>query len=798
MDFQSLENNSILIIPNQLKEKILLGLNENKRLFNIKIMSLDEFKRKYYFDFTTESIYFLMNKYNFSYDFCLDIINNLYYINSENYDNPKLDFLVQIKKELITSNLLKFDPFFKINISKRKIYVYGYDYIDNFSKKMFEGLNVEIIKIQQNDYNHDIYEFENIDEEVNFLANQICELIINGTPINKIKIINPSSEYLTIIKRTFKMFKIPFNLKNDCLISTDVVAKFLDFLDDDIEKTLNDLSKVLNTNDELTFTEYNQIIQICNKYNWCNNFKDIKNLLIEEFKREKIELKNFEQKVDFVSLENNLFEDDEFVFLIGFNQNNYPTVYKDDAYIDDSLKKPVNLETTYEKNDLAYQSLIKKITNIKNLTISYKLKTPFNTYYKSQVIDEQGYNIIKLNSSDTHYSSLNDKLILANSLDTYLKYGEKNNNLGILLNTYPNIDYKTYNNQYTKIDGSSFKSYLNDKLILSYSSVDNFYRCGFRYYAENILKLNISDNDFTLFIGNLFHYILSIMYNPNFDFENSFNKYVIDNYNNASFKEKFFIQKLKKELIFIIDTIKAQDEYTTLNQYLFEEMVKIDLSIDNYEVLFKGIIDKIMYKYTNGENLIAIIDYKTGNPNLNLNNIVYGLDMQLCIYAYLSSKIKKFDNPKLVGIYLQKILNKEINIEPNKDYITLKKENLKLQGYSTDNENILRQFDATYQDSNLIKGLKMSSKGFYHYSKIFNQEMLEQLLKIIDKNIYTARDKILNREFFINPKRIGIKNLVGCEFCKYKELCFMTENDIVNLKEYKNLEFLGGEENGLD
>ena len=92
----------------------------------------------------------------------------------------------------------------------------------------------------------------------------------------------------------------------------------------------------------------------------------------------------------------------------------------------------------------------------------------------------------------------------------------------------------------------------------------------------------------------------------------------------------------------------------------------------------------------------------------------------------------------------------------------------------------------------------MSNKGFYAYSKIFNQAMLNTLLDIVDKNIITARDKILDREFYINPKKIGIKDLVGCEYCKYKELCFMTEDNIVNLKEYKNLEFLEDEIYELD
>lgn len=798
MDFQNLENNSIIVVPNQLKEKVLLKLNESKKLTNIKLMGLDDFKKKYYFDYTTETIYFLMQKYCFSYDFCLDIINNLYYINSKNYGNQKLDFLAKIKKELINNNLLIIDPFFKINVTKRKIYVYGFDWIDNFFNNMLKDLSFEIVPFNQNNYNHDVYEFENIDDEVNFLAYQICQLIKNDIDINKIKIINPSSEYLTIIKRTFTIFKIPFNLNTDYLISTKMVANFLKFLNENVEETLNNLKAALDSNDELALIEYNQIVQICNKYNWCDNFKQIENLLIEEFKRTKIAYENLEQKIEFVPLENNIFNDDEFIFIVGFNQNNYPLVYKDDEYLDDTLKKLLKLEITSEKNMISYRCLIEKINKIRNLSISYKLKTPFNVYYKSEVIDNQKLKIIKNPKQNCHYSKLNDQLILAKYIDEYLKYGVENPNLPVLYNTFSNLPYKKYNNQYTIIKEEAFKNYQKGKLSLSYSTIDNFYRCGFRYYSENILKMNAFDNDFTLFIGKLFHYILSIMYNDDFNFETSFNQYINDNYQVSSYKEEFFIQKLKKELNFIINTIKEQEQYTSLTNYLFEKKVEIDLSTDDFEVVFKGIIDKIMYKKDNNQTLISIIDYKTGNPSLNLNNIIYGLEMQLCIYAYLCSKMEAFENPKLVGIYLQKILNKEINITPKKDYLTLKSENLKLQGYSIDNEVILKQFDNSYQDSKLIKGLRLCSKGFHANSKIFSQEVLDALLKIVDKKVKEARDKILNREFFINPKKIGIKNLIGCQYCKYKELCFMTDNDIVNLKEYKNLEFLEGEKNEMD
>ena len=798
MNYEVLENDSILIVPSQIKEKILTEMNKKSKLFNVKLMEINEFKREYFFDYTTETIFYVMKHYNYDYEFSLDIINNLYFLSSENCNHEKLKFLLNIKNELINNNLLIFDNVFKIALENKKIYVYGYDYINNFYKKMFSTLNVNYIDQNISKFNHDIIEFDTIQDEVIFVANKICELIENKIDLNKIKIINPSSDYNATIKRIFNLFNLPFYFNNNYLISTKISNNFFEILSNDIVETLEKLKKTISLNDELEQTEYNQIVKICNKYNWCSNFLDIKNNLIYEFSNTKIDIKKEANYIEFVSLENNFFYDDEYVFLIGFNQNTYPKTVKDDDFLNDEVKKFLGLETTTEINKINYNILVNKLYSIKNLFISYKLKSPFNSFYRSQIIDDLNLNVVKNYNCNIHYSVLNDKLNLAITLDNYLKYGEESQDLELLYSNYPSINYKTYNNQYTKIDENLFRKYLNNKLSLSYSSINNFYKCSFRYYMENILNLQISSNEFSLFIGNLFHYILSIMYNEDFNFSDSFETYVNENYEFNTYKERFFINKLKKELEFIIDNIKEQDKFTSFDSHKFEQLIKIDLSKDNYDITFKGIIDKISYKKEAGNTLISIIDYKTGNPNLNLNNIIYGIDMQLCIYAYLSSKLKLFANPLLVGIYLQKILNNEININKNKQYITMKQENLKLQGYSNSNESILKVFDNTYTDSKLIKGMKVSSKGFYAYSKVFDQAMLNSILNIVENNIDEARDKILNREFYINPKKIGVKNLIGCENCTYKELCFMTEDNIINLKEYKNLEFLKDDVNEMD
>ena len=51
------------------------------------------------------------------------------------------------------------------------------------------------------------------------------------------------------------------------------------------------------------------------------------------------------------------------------------------------------------------------------------------------------------------------------------------------------------------------------------------------------------------------------------------------------------------------------------------------------------------------------------------------------------------------------------------------------------------------------------------------------------------KDYIENANFEINPKMISGQN-IGCEHCKYKDICFMTNRDIKEFEEIKDLEFL--------
>ena len=766
----NINNNTLLIVPNILKNKVLKRID---KLINFKIMSLEEFIRSYYFDYDSKTIYYLIKNHHIKYDNALIYLNNLYFIEDKDYDNKKLNKLVSIKKELDNNKLLKYNELFKQSLKNKEIVVYGYDYIDKKYKTVLDELGAKYLSEDITYNNPKLYEFKTSKDEIDFLLSKIIELKEQGISLNNIKIVK--NEYMESIKKVFDIYDINYE-KSINIYSTNIVHTLLENISGTKEEIINKIQELYDLDAELNFKIYSKIVNLINKYAFIDNLDEIKDILEYELKHSEIKI-DYEEQIEFVDLENNLFSKDDYVFLLGFNIGIYPNIKKDEDYITDNIKSLLNMNTTLEENSMISNILVNKINSIKNIVLTYKTKED-REYYVSTLNEKLGIEPIK-DYEIPYYINLSNKLKLASKLDLLSKYKYLDKDIDVLYSNYKDIPYNTYDNAYTKIDRNV------DNILLSYSSMDNYYKCPFKYYVENVLKLNIYEERFVNIIGNLFHYVLSKAFSDNFDYDKCYKEYLDTLNKEFSNKEKVFLTKLKEDLKLIIDTINKQLTHISLDKSLYEEEIWVN---KNSKVKFKGFIDKLMYKEDNDRTLVAIIDYKTGNPNLNLNNIIYGLDMQLPVYLYLT-KNSKLKNVEIVGFYLQKILNNEINIEKNKTYLEQKEDNLKLQGYSVDNVELLEQFDDSYSDSKIIKSMKTSNKGFYAYSKVLTKDQIDKIITLVDEKIDEASSNILNNKFDIEPKSINGKN-ISCEYCKYKDICYMKKEDIVYLKEYKNLEFL--------
>lgn len=757
-----LDKNSIIICNNNYKIQILKNIN---KLINIKFINMSEFIKSYLFDYDEKTILYLIKNYNISYEIALEYINNLYYIEDKKYNDEKLDYLVKIKKELIDNNLLIFNNKFKKYIKDKNIIVYNYN-LSKFEKHILKDLNIKIVDEKTNNYEPVIYEFNDIEEEIEFVAIKISELLNNGVDINKIKLTNVNKDYINLINKIFNFYNLKINKQNTLPLSSTIIGSiFLNNLENSLEEAINAIDEYQETD------TYNKIINICNKYIWCEDINDLKLLINHDLNNTNIENIKYTNMIEVVDYKNYYFTD-EYVFMLGFNQGIIPIIYKDEDYITDNIK-PIYLDSTIDKNKDEKEYSIKCIKNIKNLIITYKLKSSFNVFYPSNLIDELNIEVKKGNIDyKISYSEISNKIKLADMYDNLIKFGMKDNNINLLNSNY-NIPYNTYSHKFTGIDKNKIKEFISkmSKFYLSYSSMENYNKCAFRFYIEKILKLKDNEEKFSIVLGNLYHHILELALKEEIDIEKEVYKYIEENNIKLNNRDNFLVEKNIDNIKFVLDIIKKQNKFSNLNKIETEKEIVIPLK-DN--IYFLGFIDKILYNNINDKTIASIIDYKTYVKKPSLKYIESGIGLQLPIYMYLAKN--EYKNIRFAGFYLQNILI------DNKDEIE-KEKSLKLIGYSNLDKEVLKEFDSNYMDSSVIDGLKTNNDGSFSSNsmkKMLTDEGIDKVISITEDKIEEVVDNVLNSNFDINPKYDN--GNIGCDFCKYKDICYMKEYDLKKIE----------------
>lgn len=761
-------NEGFVICNNSIKEKILKEVNGIK---NYIFLTLDELSNKMNITVKKSAVYRLMKEYNFSYSLSLEYIKAVKMIENKKYLNPKLDSITSVLNYLNDNNLIDKDTLFLHKLKQFPITFICPDHSKEYNKiKEAVSLYTDVyeIDINNNKYLPKVYEFNTILEEVLFVMNKIKELIKKQISLNNIYIVNTNDDYLFLLNRLSKSYQIPIEFKGYNNILSSTIIK--DFLNKCLEfNNFNEIVASLDKNNDL----YSSIIDVINDYELINEEpKECITFLKSVFKNVKYPYKKYIEAVHLVD-EEMFFSIDNYVFYLGFNLGSSPKIIKEDGFLNDSDLKILNYSTSFEKNDLAYNRLKQFIYNTPNLVLSYKKYVKQDEFLPSLLIKELKLDVIKDVKIPYGDSKLEDELRLVGLYDLYIKYGQWHNDLekyGI-----GNARYKDYNHSFKGLSKEIMDNHYKEKqLKLSYSSVKMYFACPFYYYADRILGLNEFKPQMAARLGTFSHAVLEDSYDDNFNFNIS----VINHKSDIAVdgKDEFFFDQMTSVLNNLIYFNKNHEELSELKEIRREE--NIEVIKNNY--LFEGFIDKLMYKICDNDVYVAIIDYKTGADIVSLDNIEDGFNLQLPSYMYLVSKYEPFKNLNLhiIGIYLQKV---NIVIFDNKSDIALQMEKkFMLEGYSISKTNLLEMFDPTYSKSTYIKSLGLSSKGFYHYSKIFNEEDQNKIIDMVENLLDDAAKNIKNGIFDIEPKMIKGRNM-SCTFCKYKDICFYDYNDFKEL-----------------
>ena len=753
MDFK-FNDDSIYIVPNSLKLKLLDNLSKENKIYNITFISLDELEKHYFFDIKEDALLYLLDKTNENIDVLKLMLKNLYKIDlTKDYKESKLNNLKNLYLDLKNNNYLIFDKGYREYLLTKNIYILGYNMLEPYQKEMLDSINTNYLDITSNLSFDTVYKYHSMKDEIISTALKIRELNSKGISYNKIYLAGVDNSYNYLLKTIFKMFDIPIYLKSTNKITSLISVK--DYLKDkDINhvKDINIKSKIMKIESDLSYAKNSKYYDILLKDRLENTTLDSIELV------ESVKVLNEAIEVPY------LVSDDEYLFVLGFNQNHLPKIYKDEDYLSDNLKSKCNLNTSTIKNKLSKDSLVKVLGTIKNLTLSYKLTSLTGEYAKSSLLNELNLKEVDSLNYSYNYSKEFNNYRTSSVLDTYYKYHEEDKDFTFLTTNIDTSKYTSFDHKFKGINRPI------TPYSLSYSNLDDLAKCPFKYYLKHILKLDSFDENFNTKIGNIFHSVLKDSYSDNFSFDISLNKALKDN--PLDKRENVLFKRLETELKEIVNYNKQVEKRSFLTEFYGEKRLEIPLS---EHATLKGFIDKILFKPFHDKTYYAVFDYKTGSATLNLDYLEDGLYLQLPLYIYLINKSNLFDKPSFVGFFYQYLLQ---SYKDKDEQI----KNLKLVGYTTDDKIILSYLDEDYETDSFVKGLSVKKDGeLSSRSKILSDSELEDIMNSIDKALEKSLKIIDNNDFQIAPKIINNKN-ISCEFCPFKEVCFVSASDYIYLE----------------
>ncbi len=764
INIDSLEENSIIICPPNVKEELIKEINLVNPLLHYKIFNKNEVIENLTFSYGYDAVLYLHKKYNYSFENAEEIIKNLTTVPKY---NDKFALIENIYNDLKEQKLLSYNYYFKNIFNNKKVYIYGYSNNDLELKKILNKFNVkfEFIKAENRNFKHDVYEFETIDEEVNNLFNNIFSLIEKGISLNNIYIFDYPAEYNFLIKKYAIYHKLPIELSLDeTLYDSLVYKRFVSYLS---ELSLEDAyAKLKNEINYDTYDILNKIVSCISEISYMNlETDDFIKMLNYLAKKEKLNTIHYENSIKIIN-SSNIINDDDYVFMLGFSLGMYPKIHKDIDFYNDEEKTLINKNTSKIKTLIDEENLVTFLNNTKNVFISYKNKIDKTVYYPSLLIKKLDYKKEKKEINDVRYSKALGEIEIAKLLDINRLYAKDNKYLYTF--SKQELNYMAYDHSFKQIS-----NYYNDSnMMLSYTQINEYNTCPFQYYLKRVLKLNTFESTLGTNIGNLYHLILQDSLTKDINLED-YNDYIKDTF--ITFKDLFFAYKLLPQIKGVINKNNYFLKITKFKDAYPEKEFIIDVD-ENTKL--QGKVDKIMFDEE--EKNLIIIDYKTYDFNYDMRKNKYGLDLQLPIYAYLLDKIyPEYTN---LGMYIQNVCLDDVeNLNLNNSYI--------LNGITLNEEEKIYRLDPMLgtEDASgekikksMFINIGLDAKNQLKSKNILDVNEFSSLKTEAESQIKKTIEGIRNGDFKIAPVRLKQEKALGaksCLYCGFKSICFMKSSD---------------------
>ena len=689
---------------------------------------------------------------------------------------------------------------------------------DIFSKNWSKDSVISYIKTGFLDISkQDIYKLENYCNKWQIRGNKWYKEDWKYDPLNK------DLESLNNLRKIIVEPLMEFNLEvKNKKTAEEITKKLYEFLEKNQIK--NKLSEKLK---KIKYVEYEN--EYISGYNILINILDEINIIFGEQKltfeeyreilKQGLETSNFgeiPQMLDTVivgDVERTRSHKVNTIFILGLNDGIYPSIAKDEGFLSDIDRKVLkqngleiakgSLENLYDEQFniykafttaesqvyLSYLSADKEgkaarpsiqITKIKKIFPNLKEESNVLEEEKQITFADASFTDLLFNLKEMQNGKEINKL-WANAYNWY-SYSEK-------WKTKLNIAIKGFDdkNKAEIISNKNIKRLYGDTLKTSISRLEQYKKCPFSFHLKYGLKLKEKEElkIKPIDTGSFMHDVIDSF------FENTENVKTVTEEEIEKNVERIINDKLNlsKNYIFtstpkfVVLTNRLKKVVMQTIEYIVFQIQNSDFNIVGSEIECKrkigkveivGKIDRLDELNSEEGKYIRIIDYKSSEKNVDLNEFMAGTQIQLV--TYLDSSVEQ-EKALPAGMLYFKMIDPIIKADKNKTEEQIQEElkkKFRMNGIILADVKIIKKMDKTLEkgaSNSLPIYLDKEGNISSARSNVITKEQFTILQKKARKIITDTAKEILNGNIDIKPVYDRRKKEDACKYCEYKSIC---------------------------
>lgn len=783
MDRKKLYENSIIIAPKELHPYLL----EYRSAFpeaDLSFQSLGDLEGLFLYHYDARAIMRLCVDEKFTYGYAKDVLGTIIHFKAGvTYKSPKLNSLKPIFEKLLNEGLLYSTPNPEMSLKGKNVVISGYHSATRIYNAWRDVPNVSSLfdtPLYEEKKFPEVLQFEDLYGECHYVVNKIANLIAQGVEPSSIYLRGYQEEYhltLSLLSDEYG-FTIDFP-SNKSLGETWIARRFLEafkegnpLLNGNLERAAYALEILEGEFDEEL--DLNLLQKTVHDYGSDQIPLDEQiKLYLSVFADQKASKPRLSNAVQI--LDSNFPPYDSHIFYLNFCIDTSPKVHKDDRFLLDSELRELWMLDSGERSKEEKTDLLALLRYPGLEAVTYKASYLENSYFPSPLVEE-----LKLKrknpSLEYEYSRAFTKLWAASILDEKKRVGRKDERYPFLKKE-SGYDERTFSYAFSGADVHRPDS----PIRLSYSAVNSYNECPFKYYASRVLGCDDSEDGFALLIGNLCHRILENDYmSPSFDVEKAYKEakdYVESESRKFTPKEEVLLKKVEKGIKTTLLTLREKEGRIVNPVYFRELECKVDLE-DGVSV--SGRIDKAIVS-GEAKKYLSIVDYKTSSATFDPDYVSQGFSLQLPVYALFGKKDQKLRDYELFGLFISPLMPKATKDQKDsldESFAAM----VKLDGVYLGEEEAIQTIDPNKEDPYLAKSPYGKTGEFKPKKEALTAEQLEELSNEAERQIRIAANNIRANQFPVDPVEFVAKRTDGCAFCSFRDICHRPRDEEITRK----------------